>query len=135
MTDAVERDLAARFERLRSEDDSRAPRFRAVYEAARRNAPRRGRVFLLIAAAAAVPIVIALLLLHHPGEPALSRPDANAIAAWKSPTESLLNTPGSELYGEAPPVVEPIPEWIFETRTPTRSVPPASTPSSKGASS
>jgi len=137
--DRVERDLAARFQRLRDEDDSRAPAFLALYEAARRNAPRRDgrkrkRTFALIAAAAAIPIVIAVFL-HRRGEPALIRQDANAIAAWKSPTESLLDTPGSELYGEAPPVADPIPPWILESKGRASTPPALSTPTPKGVSS
>lgn len=136
--DRVERDLAARFQRLRDEDDLLAPAFRPLYEAARRNAPlRRGRVFLLIAAATAVPIVVAVLMLLRPAVPvrSLKEADARAITAWTSPTESLLDTPGSELYGEAPPVADPIPSWILESKGRASTPPALSTPTPKGVSS
>jgi hypothetical protein len=129
--DRAERDLAARFEVLRGEDDRLAPSFRSVYDACRRNAPpRRRRLFILIAAAAAIPIVLAVLILRRPTEA-----DASAIAAWTSPTESLLDTPGSELYGQAPPVTEPLPEWIFDSKAPSSTPPALSPPESKGVSS
>jgi hypothetical protein len=129
--DRVERDLAARFRRLRDEDDSRAPAFRTLSQAAGRTAPRGPRrVFLLVAAAAAIPIVVTILMVRRPTEA-----DANAISAWTSPTGSLLDTPGSELYGETPPVAEPIPDWIFEGKAPSSTTPPLSTPAPKGVSS
>jgi len=136
--DRVERDLAARFQRLRDEDDSHAPLFRTLYDAARRkdSLPRR-RFFMLIAAAATIPVVVAVVVLRRPAGPArfLPEADANAIAAWTSPTESLLDTPGSELYGEAPAIAEPIPEWIFDSNAPSSTTPPLSTPAPKGVSS
>jgi hypothetical protein len=142
--DDLDRDLARRFEDLRAADDLRTPAFRGVL----RRAPRpdasigvRGRRFALIFGAAAAAVVFALaavLLRPAPGPAGPSSPvSAGAIAEWTSPTDSLLDTPGSELYGEPPPAAEPIPDWVrnFERVAPGAPAPSPSLPAQKGVSS
>ncbi|HEY6051511.1 MAG TPA: hypothetical protein VIZ58_09705 [Thermoanaerobaculia bacterium] len=135
----LDRELARRFEELRRADDPRTPSFRGVLERARRpdGSIRRRRPALLLAGAAAAVLLLAALLLRPGRGPAGSSGavSGGAIAEWKSPTDSLLETPGNELYGELPPAAPPIPDWALdlERRSPGAAAP--STPARKGASS
>jgi hypothetical protein len=141
--DDLDRDLARRFADLRADDDLRTPSLSRVLARAPRPGAtiririrRRRLVFLFGAAAAAA--VLAVFLLRRASEPAASPAAFSAaIAEWKSPTESLLDTPGSELYGEPPPAAQPIPDWIrsFERVSPGAPSPAPSMPARKGVAS
>jgi hypothetical protein len=138
--DDLDRDLARRFEEVRTADDLRTPSFRGVLgRAPRPGASIRRRRFALVLGAAAAAALLAVALLRPPGEPAGSSAaiSAAAIAEWKSPTESLLETPGSELYREPPPAAQPIPDWIrnFERVSPGAPAPAPSMPARKGVAS
>jgi len=138
--DDLDRRLARRFGDLRAADDLRTPSFRGVLGRAPRPGTRiRGRrlpLFLGAAAAAAV-VALGVVLLRPAGEPSGAAASATAIAEWRSPTDSLLATPGNELYGEPPPAAEPIPGWIrdFQRVPPGAPSPAPSIPARKGVAS
>jgi hypothetical protein len=94
-----DRDLRDRFARLRDEDRAHLPAFRVAREAPRWTwSPR-----VLIAAAI---ILIALVLARPdrtPTNPSIQFVDLRA-ATWRSPTDFLLVTPGSELLRSVPEV-------------------------------
>src|SRR5579864_7592926 len=125
-------ELARLFEELRREDELRVPPFRRILE--RGAAPRSRRVRWAPIAPAAVAVVVlvaAAVLLVRPN--ALRReppPPASAIAEWRSPTDSLLETPGSELLETAPDFAITAPEWATATGgAPPASLSPHRTPS------
>jgi hypothetical protein len=99
-----DRDLRELFARLRQEDRARMPAFRAP---PLRESPRWMR-----SAPVAVAAVIALIavMLAWPDRPsrdvALHVVDLGA-AVWRSPTDFLLITPGSELLRTVPAVGSP----------------------------
>jgi hypothetical protein len=134
--DDLDRKLARRFGDLRASDDLRTPSFRGVLARAPRPGKRiRGRRLPLFLGAAAAAI-LAVVLLRPADKPSGAAVSA-AIAEWKSPTDSLLDTPGSELYGEPPPAAEPLPDWIrdFERFSPGAPAPSPRLPARKGVSS
>ncbi len=116
-------ELRARFEELRRLDASLAPSFadvmaRAQAEAARdadATAPRQSRVSLRrfgwAGALAAAAAIAALIVVPRTGshedafEQAVQAFHANpALGAWRSPTDGLLNLPGSQLISTIPSV-------------------------------
>lgn len=130
---ARERDLelARLFEELRREDALRVPPFRRILERRAASRSRRIRWAPIASAAAAVVLVAAAVLLVRPGavrrEP---QAPASAIAEWRSPTDFLLETPGSELLETAPDFATTAPEWVTATGgAPPRTPAPGSTPS------
>ena len=132
--DELERELARRFEKLRVTDDARTPGYEAVLARVQPPVPRRRwRIALVLGAAAAM----AILLLRPSSRPAApaGAEAAAAIAQWKSPTGSLLETPGDELYREPPPAAQPLPRWIIEPVPSDPGAPASSTPARKGAAS
>ncbi|MDQ6894015.1 MAG: hypothetical protein M3167_15190 [Acidobacteriota bacterium] len=135
--DDLDRELARRFEELRTADELGTPSFRGVLGRAPRGASIRGRRFALVLGAAAAAAVLAVVLLRPAGEPAgpSAAIPAAAITEWKSPTDSLLETPGSELYGEPPPAAQPIPDWIRNFERVSPGAPAPSTPRRKGVAS
>jgi hypothetical protein len=97
MVDHDDPELAKRFAALRAREESQAPPFDAVLDAARRRAPRPVpiRPWRALGAAAAVMIAIAgswLALRPHVGAPT-----SVPVWDWKSPTASLLDVPGTHL--------------------------------------
>src|SRR5687767_8461161 len=96
-----DRDLRDMFARLRREDHSHAPPFRLP--ASRPVSPWATPV--KVAAAAAVILVAVVLAVPDSGS---RRPPVQLVdlgdAAWHSPTDFLLNTPGRELLRTIPPI-------------------------------
>ena len=105
-------ELRAGFDALRRSmaEEGRIPPFEPMLEAARaearrRPAPRRARPFLLWTPLAAAAAVAALFLLAQPASDADAEferlvADYTQLAAggtWRSPTASLLQTPGVDL--------------------------------------
>ena len=98
-----DRDLRERFARLRQEDRARTPSFRAIDA---RVAPRRMWSPRRVVIAAAI-IVIALLLARADRTPGNLAPQVVDLGAWRSPTDFLLITPGSEFLRTVPAVGSP----------------------------
>ena len=100
-----DRDLRERFARLKQEDSSHVPPFRAPRA---RDAPRWGRVGQVAAAAAVILIALVLARPDRTPRPITGRQVVDlSTVAWKSPTDFLLLTPGSELMRTAPAVGSP----------------------------
>jgi hypothetical protein len=100
----VDRELREMFARLRQEDRAHMPSFRAP---AAREAPRW--IWSPRIAVAAAVVLIALVLARPDRDPrntSLHVVDLGA-AAWQSPTDFLLITPGSELLRTVPAVGSP----------------------------
>ena len=102
MVENDDQELAKRFAALRVREESQAPRFDAVLDAARRRAPRPVPIhpWRALAAAAAVMIAIA-------GSWLALRPRGGALTSvpvweWRSPTASLLDVPGTHLLNGMP---------------------------------
>ncbi|HLX06249.1 MAG TPA: hypothetical protein VKY89_00150 [Thermoanaerobaculia bacterium] len=100
-------ELREQYRRLRRQDESLARPFSVPRQAARRQSRTRSRGHLrqLLAAAAlglAVAAGVGALLWLRPR---LAEPSAAAIARlsqWRAPTDSLLQTPGSQLMRSVP---------------------------------
>jgi hypothetical protein len=125
MTD-LDSELARRFADLARSDEEAAPSFRTVL--GRRTPVRRSLVRPFLAAAAvavAISIGASLLWISR----AARVPSTPAIADWRSPTSSLLQTPGRELLESAPDLGAP------DLAPPAGPVTTKSTPLPKGASS
>jgi hypothetical protein len=90
--------LKSEFEELRVHERARVPDFEALLA----EVPRRVRHARLLAGSVAIAAAIAAILLwprhiHHEVTPL-------SITQWRAPTDFLLNTPGSDLLGELPPL-------------------------------
>ena len=120
----VDRELARLFEAQRQADEAAAPAFREVLARTRaRRAPLEGLIWRPALAVAAVVVVAAVLTLHRPARPVpptnrtrARTPEsalpaaAVALAAWRAPTDFLLETPGADLLTRVPALVHPAPE-------------------------
>lgn len=113
----LESELTRLFEEQRHADEASAPGFHELM--ARARAATKGRAFApearegrwawqaAVAAAASFALATGLYLLRPPPEPRLPS-NAPTLAAWKAPTDVLLQTPGAELLGRLP-VLLPLP--------------------------
>jgi hypothetical protein len=99
-----DRDLRDRFARLRAEERADVSPFRAPV----RRAPSRPAWIPRLAVAAA--IVLVALVVARPDRPprnlSVGVVDLRA-ATWRSPTDFLLTTPGSELMRTVPALTSP----------------------------
>jgi len=96
-----ERDLRERFQELREAERRFAPRFGVPRR--RRLVPRR----LLATAAAVILLAVVVLISIRSRRTTFSASDRAAvqtIAAWHSPTDFLLQTPGSEILVSTPAI-------------------------------
>ena len=91
-------DLQSRFDALRRADEGTAPDLATLIARPRAHS-RRPIVFGAAFAAAAVVLVVVGLRFYAPPTPP---PAAPSILAWRSPTASLLQTPGLELLRTVP---------------------------------
>jgi len=94
-----DKDLHARFAELRDEERRLVPPFEV-----RTRAKIRWRA-LATAAAAALLLIIVVTIAIRPRPARFSDADraaARAVAEWQAPTDSLLQTPGSELLTTTP---------------------------------
>jgi hypothetical protein len=94
----MDESLRSRFEELRAQERASVPDFEALLA----DAPRRIRHARLLTGSVAIAAAIAAILLwprhiHHEVAPL-------SITQWHAPTDFLLNTPGSDLLGELPPL-------------------------------
>lgn len=100
-----ESEIRQRFAQLRDADRERAPNFAQTYARARtrRRLGAMPRVRPLVIGAATAVVIAAVWLANarsfssHTVTPTIA-----AIAAWRAPTDILLRTPGSELFGAMP---------------------------------
>jgi hypothetical protein len=129
MTDE-DRDLRERFARLRHEDRAHVPPFRAPRAQV---APRWRRLGQIAAAAAVVLIAVVLARPDRTPPPILGRQIVDlGTVDWKSPTDFLLLTPGSELMRTVPAVGSPDDWTLIDLRR--RSPAPESTRSQRSPS-
>ncbi len=112
-----ERELGRLLQELQRQDEASAPSFRDVLrrpDRVRSNAlPQRLALGVLTVSVLAAMGVIFLIRRPAPeGRP----PVPETISEWKSPTDSLLRTPGWELLDSIPSIGERLPEfsWIEE---------------------
>jgi hypothetical protein len=109
MTNPSDDELRAPFDALRREDGSRAPGFRAVLERERTIVSRRPFTDPLWIAAAAVIVLAVGIAVRESRQRDAARAATIAsfdgstpsITQWRSPTASLLRTPGTGVL--APP--------------------------------
>jgi hypothetical protein len=93
------------FAQLRRADERQAPSFAETWEAANSRAGRHAEpAFRLATAAAAIVLLIGATWLVRGRPPA--RPAAQ-LSQWRSPTASLLETPGLQLLRTTPRLGEP----------------------------
>jgi hypothetical protein len=123
-----DRDLRDLFARLKSDERARIAPFRAPI---RRATPQPLWVPRIAVAAAIVVITLVLVRPDHPRQDVAFEPLDLRAATWRSPTDFLLVTPGSELLRTVPAVGAPdesmaidryrslIPESTRTQRTPS----------------
>jgi hypothetical protein len=116
-----DRGLRELFARLRAEERADVPSFRAP---ARRAKSRPVRFAQVAVAAAIVLIALVLARLDHPPQTSSHQVVDLGDAVWRSPTDFLLVTPGSELMRTVPAVGSPN-HWGIDL--PSRSPAPEST--------
>lgn len=105
MNDEYDRALRELFARLRAEERGDVPSFQAIRaRATRHDTPRWTRVS--VAAAIAAAVVLFALTLVRPDQPQLETAIID-VEFWRSPTDFLLSTPGSELMSAVPLVGVP----------------------------
>jgi hypothetical protein len=96
--------LRTHFENLREEDRSTAPPFGGTAAAtaalSRHGSSRR----IALAAIPVLAIAVMLAVRTHRSTDAVPR----ELAAWSSPTASLLQTPGKQLLNQTPRLGEPL---------------------------
>lgn len=100
-----EKQLRAAFDELRRVERSGTPSFRRVWTAAQdRGAARSPRRPLSLALAAVSLLVVMLLAVYRFRQPAPPMDVSPPLTAlnWTSPTDFLLDTPGSALGGSIP---------------------------------
>lgn len=107
------------FDELRRAEKTRTPPFQRIWTSAqKRSGVRAPRGPLSFALAALSLIVVALLAAYrlrapsHP--PATAAPPLMTTAQWKSPTDFLLDTPGSDL-GHSLPSFSSVPNYSLVT--------------------
>ena len=110
-----EREIASALEQLRKADEFSAPPFQVTLTSPRDGREsRRSPIGPVLAAATLLFVLVGLAVLskHPPASrapvPAPSSAKAS-LESWRSPTDFLLETPGSELWREMPRLTEPLP--------------------------
>jgi hypothetical protein len=111
-----ERETASALEQLRKADEASAPPFHAMLTSARAaRLSRRSAIGRVLAAATLLVVIVGLVVFESKYPPASRRPapapsSAQAsLESWESPTNFLLETPGSELWRGLPRLPEPLP--------------------------
>jgi len=145
----LEVELARLLTEQRRADEASAPGFHELV--ARARAGTRARDFApearegrwawraAVAAAASLALAIGLSLLRRPQDSRLPS-NAPTIAAWRAPTDVLLQAPGAELLSRLPVLIPSVPDGgAGETARGARQATPRSTqtksPQTKGAAS
>jgi hypothetical protein len=98
--------LQRAFQSLRDEDERRTVSFDAILHRNRRVERYAWGPLLGASVASAVLVALAVTQLELPHRPQLRARNAQApfILAWRSPTDFLLDTPGSELMRNSPEI-------------------------------
>lgn len=112
-----DREISRLFEEQRQADEASAPAFRELLARphARRTAPAWRILRPAVAVASVLVVVAAALFLNRPrARESEFLAAGSALAAWKAPTDSLLQTPGSELTSQLPVLVSPASETSFD---------------------
>lgn len=110
-----EREVARALEEMRKSHETSAPSFHAMLKNARARRPQRSAIVPILTVACLLVIVGGSLLLVPRHSPPSRRPDSAmssseaSLMAWRSPTDSLLDTPGSEIWRGLPRLAEPLP--------------------------
>jgi hypothetical protein len=120
-------EIARLFEEKRRSDETFAPPLRELLARSRAHRARRARPARRILLAAATVILIAasaVLLRPKPRRaPEAQLPAvATQIAAWKAPTDILLQTPGSDLLSQIPVLESHASEAATAVLEPTKGV-------------
>jgi len=103
-----ERELSRLFEAERRADESAAPDLDALLVRRPRRPRSAGRrIALTTAAALASLVTVAVLLVRGAAHRAASAEPPVQLADWQSPTDFLLDTPGSELLTQIPTLSVP----------------------------
>jgi hypothetical protein len=102
-SDDRDRELARLFGAARRADESAAPELEKLLERSRTRRPTSAGRRITYAAAIACLVTVAILLVRDGARrriaPAAETPQ---LADWQSPTDFLLDTPGSDLLTELP---------------------------------
>jgi hypothetical protein len=111
-----EREIASALKQLRKADEASAPPFHATLTSARAGrASRRTAIGPVLASATLLVVIVGLVIFESKHQPASRRPapapsSAEAsLESWESPTNFLLDTPGSDLWRGLPRLTEPLP--------------------------
>lgn len=111
-----EREVASALEQVRKADESSAPPFHVTLTSARDGRVSRQAALGPVLAAATLLFVLVGLAVFQSKHPPASRPPVPALSStkaslesWQSPTDFLLETPGSELWRDMPRLTEPFP--------------------------
>jgi len=139
VADDLDRELARRFADLKRSDAAAAPSLREVLDRPIRRGldARRPRRAIALQLAAALALLLAAFYVARPSSSGARR--RSAIAAWRSPTASLLETPGREILVSTPVFGDSAPGWSEGPARPSAASPDPSLsppqPLEKGASS
>ena len=122
-----DRRLENLFEELRRAEEASAPSFRQTLERKRaRRTPSSRSAVLALAASMALFALAAAVAFHSRRPLAPPRPQTHAaLGKWKSPTDSLLRTPGAELLDSIPSLGQPMPSFFPVGESERRETPPA----------
>jgi hypothetical protein len=111
-----EPEIVSALERLRRADESSAPPFHVTLTNARDGRVSRRAPIGPVLAAATLLLVVVGLAVFQSNHPQALRPPVPApssakasLESWQSPTDFLLETPGSELWRDMPRLTEPLP--------------------------
>lgn len=111
-----EREVASALEQLRKAGEASAPSFYATLTSVRAG-PVSGRYAIgrVLAAATLLVVIVGLVVFDSKHPPASRQPAPEpsspraSLQSWESPTDFLLETPGSELWHGVPRLTEPLP--------------------------
>jgi hypothetical protein len=111
-----EREIASALEQLRKAGEASAPPFHSTLTSARAGrVTRHSAIGGVLAAATLLVVIVGLAVFESKHPPATRRPAPASSSAeaslesWQSPTDFLLDTPGSELWRGLPRLTEPLP--------------------------
>jgi hypothetical protein len=99
-------DIRPQFERLKREDARSLRPFSLCWEAARQTVGRRDRWSLNVSAIA-VAMVLLVIGVFAVQFRSSRQASIHQISQWRSPTSSLLKTPGDQLFKSLPRIAEP----------------------------
>jgi hypothetical protein len=104
MSSSEDSRLRKHFANLREEDRSAAPSFGRTAVPATAFSRRGSSLRIALAAMPVLAIAVMLAVRTHRSTDAVPR----ELAAWSSPTASLLETPGKQLLNQTPRLGEPL---------------------------